>query len=181
MVYHNRFDTRGASEMGSSAEQRFSKLASSRGWSVKKSTFRMNKQDKIDFVISKRGVGELSVDVKSRKRLKSNDKLVNDDIVWLEIMAVGHEHPGWLYGEAKLLAFEKDWGFLIVDREKVANYVDASVDKNTIVKTTRGGAQEDISQKNISRAPYMVVFFGGREIHMGSLVGRNAWIGQALF
>jgi len=135
MVYHNRFDTRGASEMGSSAEQRFSKLASSRGWSVKKSTFRMNKQDKIDFVISKRGVGELSVDVKSRKRLKRQRQTSNDDIVWLEIMAVGHEHPGWLYGEAKLLAFEKDWGFLIVDREKVANYVDASVDKNTIVKT----------------------------------------------
>lgn len=135
MAYRNQFDTRGASAMGYSAEQRFSNLATSRGWSVQKATKKQDRQDKIDVILTGKNGETYSVDVKSRKKINSADKSVDDDIVWFEIVAVGHEYPGWLYGKANLIAFEKHWGFLIVEREKAARYVDIVVDKNAIVNT----------------------------------------------
>jgi hypothetical protein len=62
-------------------------------------------------------------DIKGVKKVNRNDDEVNYDIHWIELKNVNGD-PGWLYGLADYIAFEIKDEWLIVNREKLLNFVD---------------------------------------------------------
>lgn len=64
---------------------------------------------------------DIRYDVKDKKKLNRSDDETSD-VVWLELQNVRGDR-GWLKGDAHKIAFLADNQFLIVDREKLFEYV----------------------------------------------------------
>jgi hypothetical protein len=121
MAYRNKYDKDGASfNLGVNAESSFVLAAKKAGLSIRKSD-QKDEFRHIDFYINLAASkeAEMSIEVKSRKKVKRSDESVNDDLVWIEFKNVRGKR-GWLYGAANLIAFERENDFLIVDRKLLA-------------------------------------------------------------
>jgi hypothetical protein len=136
-IVANQFDPTGEqAERGRTAEDIFKRSAEAEGWRVEESTPQQDMYDHIDFTIEWVGLPELhhkrivgdgakfTVDVKSGG---------TDKFVWLEIRNV-HGHAGWLYGEADFIAFQREKGFLLVDRKKLQRWVEENVAKEYVTR-----------------------------------------------
>ena len=75
-----------------------------------------------------------SFDVKSMKKSNRKDSTVDDQIHWIELQNV-RGNPGWIYGKANFIAFELMNSWLIVNREKIIDWIDKKVTNKTISKS----------------------------------------------
>ena len=131
----NQYDNRGCREMGERAEVIFEKMALARGWRVKRSTEDQDINEHWDFLIE-RGEESYRVDVKSVKREQETDD-VQDTWTWIEFQSVKENEPGWLFGSADLVAFERSRSFVIVKRTDLVNLAHRVVDMNSHVKSAK--------------------------------------------
>lgn len=110
----NKFDKKDSLELGENAEHLFIVLAVKLGWKVSASSKNENINEHWDFLIEKDK--EFSkVEVKSKKRINRGDKDEQIALIWVELRNVKGE-PGWLFGKADLIAFEKEKSFILVKR-----------------------------------------------------------------
>lgn len=119
MAHQNKYDTTGSAfSLGENAEVSFVKSARKAEMKITKAS----KQDEfkhIDFFIETNNNLKFSVEVKSRKKIKRNDEKVNDDLLWIEFKNV-RGMRGWLYGSADMVAFEREFDFVLVNRKLLA-------------------------------------------------------------
>lgn len=132
MVFRNAEDTRGALEQGREAEARFERVASKLGWIVTKVDPETDMKQHMDFVIAwgdpKNVAGETatySVDVKSRNTAENGEE------TWIEIRNIAGG-PGWLYGKADMIAFEQEDRFILVERDKLRQWIEDNVEKDYV-------------------------------------------------
>ncbi len=119
MAYKSIYDKTGESfESGDKAESSFETAARKAGLSCSKSSFE-DEIRHIDFWVEGKKLPKMAVDVKSRKKVKRNDDKLNDEVVWIEFANVQGK-KGWLYGDSKIIAFEREFDFLLVDRKLLA-------------------------------------------------------------
>lgn len=111
----NRFDKKDSLELGEKAEGLFAEIALHAGWQVLPSSKAENIDDHWDFYIAK-GSENFKVEVKSAKRLNRNDSEIQFEFTWVEIHGVRPKDTGWLFGKADLIAFEKEYSFILVKR-----------------------------------------------------------------
>ena len=121
-------------EKGNQAEQKFQNLALELGWEVVESNIESDRFEHIDFVItwgtpSKHGPDDLtassSVDVKAQNTAENGEE------TWIE-MRNTQGGPGWLYGEADLIAFDQGDTFLVVERVTLKEWIEANVEKDYV-------------------------------------------------
>ena len=153
MAYRNKYDTNGsASQLGENAENLFLNAARSNGWDISDAS-RQDQFNHIDYYVQISPSSKISVEVKSRKKIKRNDKAVNDDFIWVEFKNV-RGNRGWLYGKADCIAFEREHDFLIVNRrlfarlcEKLCDLTKVNVDPKLPLYTgyTRRDRQDLVS------------------------------------
>ena len=98
-------------KIGKQAEKAFVQLFESKGHKVEKSTKEQDMFEHWDFLIN----DEHKMEIKSRKRANRNDSELKDDWIYLEFLNVIGK-PGWLYGKADFIAFQRPEGFLVVKR-----------------------------------------------------------------
>lgn len=101
-------------EMGTMAEQSFVNCLRSHGHKIDKSRANQDMFEHWDYLVD----GKYRVEVKSRKKAKRSDDSPNDSIIYVEFANVRGD-PGWLYGKADFIAFERKEGFLLVNRQKL--------------------------------------------------------------
>jgi hypothetical protein len=91
---------------GQSAEHAFAAFAAAQGLDAVPASARDNMAGHFDFVLIQHGK-ELRVDVKALKRTARDD--VHDDLenIWVELHGVRHGQPGWVFGSADVLAFQR--------------------------------------------------------------------------
>ena len=131
MLNKNKFDSSGkALEMGQNAENCFSSCAQKNGFQVVKASFN-DEMNHIDFHLKSEKGLEISVDVKSRKKINRADDAVNDDLTWIEFKNVQGRN-GWLYGKADFICFEREQDFVMVNRQSLAKLCEKLVDTTLI-------------------------------------------------
>lgn len=106
---------------GKKAEDNFALLLKGRGWDVRESNQNTDIYDHIDLFMTK----TVSVDVKSTKRVTKNK---DDTYHWVEIRNV-HGKLGWLYGNADYFAFETVRYWMLVRRERLADFIAKTIAK----------------------------------------------------
>lgn len=116
MNQRNQFDNRDSLELGENAQNKFKKMAETKGWTVTDASSQEDIDEHWDFLI-KKDDKNTKVDVKAMKRINRNDANLQDEFTWIEIHGVRPNDEGWLYGgKADHLAFETKTGFIIVIR-----------------------------------------------------------------
>lgn len=96
------------------------------GGDVRKATRNEDVREHIDFWwISKDG-NEYGFDVKGVRKNKRSDKVSDDKINWIELVNVQGK-PGWVYGNAKYIAFLTNESVLYVPRKKLALYIEEKI------------------------------------------------------
>lgn len=136
MAHRNKYDNTGASfELGLNAESSFVETAKKHRMKVTKSS-RQEEFKHIDFHIETESKLKFSVEVKSRKKVKRGDEKVNDELIWIEFKNV-RGMRGWLYGHADLIAFEREFDFLIVNRQLLARLCEKLCDLTKINVDTK--------------------------------------------
>jgi len=117
---------------GLQAEQRFKKLAETRGFEVREAT-RSEQFDHIDFHLTldsptkEGGKLKAKVDVKGRKRLGRRNIDFEDDWVWIELKNVTGS-DGWLYGASDFIAFEAEDSFIVSIRKELLGFCEDKID-----------------------------------------------------
>ena len=93
-------------------------------------TKRQDIQDHIDgFIIL---WGKLwGYDFKAQKKKRRGDDDFSSEI-WIELANVQGK-KGWLYGKAEFIIFETKDQYLIVNREKLSEFIDKAVDKGKVL------------------------------------------------
>lgn len=128
----NNKDKYGNSEAwkrGEALETKFFELYKSTHPNARRST-RQEQFKHIDIVD-----GETRIDVKARKRVsKRGNYRLQTENTWLEFKDTAG-NPGWLFGEASHIAFELDDGFLIVQRQDLANLAKEKCDVHNLVQS----------------------------------------------
>ncbi len=124
---------------GDDAETRFTLLAEFKGYIVEKSSNSQNMRSHIDVFITKDPAKlkenteykpiTYSIDIKGLKRVNRGDILTENEKIWIELKNV-QGRKGWLYGEADIIAFEMNSGFLLVLRKSLLDFVEKMVDIN---------------------------------------------------
>jgi hypothetical protein len=123
-------------EKGNAAEQKFRNLAQELGWDVVESNLEDDRWKHIDFVITwgdpyneDHPAASYSVDVKAQNTAENGEE------TWIEIRnTLGG--PGWLYGEADLIAFDQGDRFLVVEREKLKDWIEKNVAREYVDRAT---------------------------------------------
>ena len=115
----------GTKLQGNLAEEHFVSLVQSLGLSVKKSSRSEDMRQHIDFWVLSRDEW-LSVDVKARKRLQRASTVLSDDLLFIEFKNVRGD-PGWLYGQANIIAFEQVDGFILVNRVDLLDLAETKI------------------------------------------------------
>ena len=121
-------------ETGERAENIFERVAKKEHFKVYKANRDQNINQHIDFFISCYHFN-FSVDVKARKKINRGDSEVNDEWTWIEFKNV-RARPGWLYGKADYIAFEREFDLLIVNRYKLIEFCEDKIDLENIVPST---------------------------------------------
>jgi len=122
----NKYDRKDSLELGSRAESLFVNLAKHLGWSVAPSSKDENIDGHWDYLIEKEGAA-FRVEVKSSKRISRDDDGTQSDLTWIELHGVRPNDPGWLFGKADLIAFEKENSFLLVRKPDLLDMVNKKV------------------------------------------------------
>jgi hypothetical protein len=123
----NKFDRKDSLELGERAENLFILLAVKAGWKISASSGDENINEHWDYLIEKEGQAH-KVEVKSRKRITRNDKDPQSEFTWIELHGVRPKDPGWLFGKADLIAFEKEHSFLLVKKSDLLAVINRKVD-----------------------------------------------------
>jgi hypothetical protein len=131
----NQYDRRDCMEMGERAEIAFVQMALARGWKVNRSSEDQDINEHWDFLIEKDGKS-YRIDVKSMKREQETDN-VQDIWTWIEFKSVKENEPGWLFGSADIVAFERTSSFVLVKRSDLVDLANRSVDMNSCVKSAK--------------------------------------------
>jgi hypothetical protein len=106
--------------MGQKAENVFLSLISNRGKIREAST--SEQHNHVDFILRLPNNKEIKYEIKARKKLQRADKETTDEFIWIELVNV-IGNVGWLFGSADKLAFEQENEFIVVDRERLADFV----------------------------------------------------------
>jgi hypothetical protein len=131
----NKFDKKDSLELGEHAENLFIVLAVRLGWKVSASSSEENINEHWDYLIEKEEAA-FKVEVKSKKRIQRSEDKSQNDFIWVEIRNVRGE-TGWLFGQADLIAFEKEKTFLIVKKPDLLKTVNKKVDLVAKVKNPK--------------------------------------------
>jgi hypothetical protein len=126
MTKRHGSDTRGALERGNKAEARFKELAEKNGWTWRDATDAEDMHQHIDCYIEMDGA-EFAVDVKAM----GTPHKYSMGKVWVELRNVQGK-AGWVYGDANFIAFERENGFLLVDRDKLREWLEENVEKEYV-------------------------------------------------
>ena len=120
-MYRNSFDKTGdCAVMGQNAEKLFHQLLTQRG-SVNKASLQ-EEYSHVDFILTAKDNKKLKYEVKARKRVSRADSQTTVDLVWIELLIVRGD-AGWLFGKADKIAFEQEKEFIVVDRERLVEFV----------------------------------------------------------
>lgn len=119
MAFQSKYGDEKSFNSGDLAEIRFVKVVKETGWECEEAPKRLQFKH-IDFLIKTESGKEFSVEVKARKRKRRSDKNFNDDLIFIEFKNVAG-YDGWLYGAADIIAFEREEGFILVNREDLKN------------------------------------------------------------
>ena len=99
------------------------------GLDVTKSSHTEDIHEHVDYWLAHNNMGKWGVDVKGNNL---------PDEIWVELKNV-RGNPGWLYGGAKIIAFDmpEEGGFSIVDRVDLLHYTESELVDATIVANKR--------------------------------------------
>ena len=129
-MYVNDYDSGGdCAKRGKYAEDCFVDTALSLRYKVRKAT-REEQYRHIDYIltgihpVSKKEIS-VSVDVKGKKKHNRKGQYTTDIWIWLEMRNVQGK-PGWIFGDAHFIAFERNGDFVVVKRESLQRWVEAS-------------------------------------------------------
>ena len=105
---------------------------------VKKSSHTEDIHKHVDYWLAHNKMGRWGVDVKGNNL---------PDEIWVELMNV-QGNPGWLYGGAKIIAFDmpEEGGFSIVDRVDLLHYTEAEL----VDARDRGPTSETPTNRSIA-------------------------------
>jgi hypothetical protein len=101
-------------------ENNFAIEAEKRGYTVNKSTPSQDMYDHVDFYVEKPGE-TFTVDVKGRKKTTRRNNSFDDVYTWVEFKNV-RGNPGWLYGQADSIVFEREKDYLFIERKPLLNF-----------------------------------------------------------
>ena len=143
-------------QQGKRAETCFKGLAERRGYTVIQTSAASNIREHIDFILARDDEPDkTAVDVKARKKVSRYSDEYDDENVWIEFNNV-RGNLGWLYGKADKIAFERAFDFVLVDRESLREYCEATVSP-VIVKSTAEAIYKSFQREGrkdvISRVP----------------------------
>ena len=143
-------------QQGQRAETCFKGLAERRGYTVIQTSAASNMREHIDFILAMDDEPDkTAVDVKARKKVSRYSDEYDDENVWIEFNNV-RGNLGWLYGKADKIAFERAFDFVLVDRESLREYCEATVSP-VIVKSTAEAVYKSFQREGrkdvISRVP----------------------------
>ena len=143
-------------QQGQRAETCFKGLAERRGYTVIQTSPASNMREHIDFILAMDDAPDkIAIDVKARKKVSRSSNEYDDENVWIEFNNVRGD-PGWLYGKADMIAFERAWDFVLVDRESLREYCEATVSP-VLVKSTAEAIYKSFQREGrkdiISRVP----------------------------
>jgi dipeptidyl aminopeptidase/acylaminoacyl peptidase len=105
---------------GERAEKSFKEILINEGFTVKDATVPEQKTH-VDFIATKNNQ-ITRYDVKARKRVNRQDDKYQDDLIWIEIQNIWGG-LGWLFGASDYIVFEREKDFVVVDRQKLADFV----------------------------------------------------------
>ena len=170
MSYKSKFDSSGESQKtGETAEKLFVMAANGVGWHVRPAPIILQ-WEHVDFIITIQNSPDILVEVKGRKKNRRADEEFNDEILTIEFKNVAGK-PGWLYGAADWIAFERKNEFVIVERDKLSQLcktlVNLDIQKNEptlYCAYTRAGRKDCISNilfADIPREMYKYVLDKG--------------------
>jgi len=125
MVKKSMIHSRDSWKMGANAEQQFKAIAIANGYPVVEAGAEYDRRH-IDFFVNKK-----AVEVKSAKRI-SRQTDVQYDKIWVELQGVSG-HPGWLFGDAQIIAFQMEKGFVLIRKRDLQKLVEEKVDKTSFV------------------------------------------------
>ena len=143
-------------QQGRRAEVCFKGLAERRDYTVIETSAASNMREHIDFILSRDdSPDKIAVDVKARKKASRYSDEYDDENVWIEFNNV-RGNPGWLYGKADKIAFERAFDFVLVDRESLKDYCEATVSP-ALVRSTAEAIYKSFQREGrkdiISRVP----------------------------
>ena len=143
-------------QQGQRAETCFKGLAERRGYTVIQTSAASNIREHIDFILAMDDAPDkIAIDVKARKKVSRSSNEYDDENVWIEFNNVRGD-PGWLYGKADMIAFERAWDFVLVDRESLKDYCESTVSP-VLVKSTAEAIYKSFQREGrkdiISRVP----------------------------
>ena len=143
-------------QQGQRAEVCFKGLAERRGYTVIQTSAASNMREHIDFILAMDDEPDkIAIDVKARKKVSRSSNGYDDENVWIEFNNVRGD-PGWLYGKADMIAFERASDFVLVDRESLREYCEATVSP-VLVKSTEEAIYKSFQREGrkdiISRVP----------------------------
>ncbi len=131
MAHRNFYDKSGSSfDLGANAESSFVTAAKKNNIKCRPASQQEEFQH-IDFHIETEAGNKFAIEVKSRKKIKRGDDSVRDDLVWIEFKNV-RGMRGWLYGSADLIAFEREFDFVVVNRKLLARLCEKLCDLTQI-------------------------------------------------
>ena len=141
---------------GRKSEVCFKGLAERRGYTVIETSAASNMREHIDFILSTDdSPDKIAIDVKARKKTSRRSDNYDDENVWIEFNNVRGK-PGWIYGKADKIAFERAFDFVLVDRESLKEYCEATVSP-VVVKSTAEAIYKSFQREGrkdvISRVP----------------------------
>jgi hypothetical protein len=121
MNYVNKFDTNKACAIqGDKAENSFKNLLISEGLQVRDADT-VEQRNHVDLIANENNQN-VRYEIKSRKKISRSDDDYQDSLVWIEIQNVRGD-LGWLFGASDYIVFERNKDFVVVDREKLADFV----------------------------------------------------------
>ena len=143
-------------QQGRRAEVCFKGLAARRGYTVIETSAASNMREHIDFILARDdSPDKIAVDVKARKKASRYSDEYDDENVWIEFNNV-RGNPGWLYGKADKIDFERAFDFVLVDRESLQDYCEATVSP-ALVRSTAEAIYKSFQREGrkdvISRVP----------------------------
>ena len=132
MAYVNKFDfNKQCAIQGTQAESGFREILVNQGFKVRDADG-VEQRNHVD-LISTENNKNVRYDVKARKKLGRGDNQYQDELVWIEIQNVRGD-LGWLFGAADFIVFERDKDFIVVDREKLADFVQRTCNLRKIAR-----------------------------------------------
>lgn len=131
---------------GKVAEQCFKERAEDNGWEyIRDATRSEDITSHWDQLYIEPDNGIVSVDIKAHKHVYRHGPLLKDRF-WVEFRNV-NGRPGWLYGEAKYIAFEYFGAWYIYDREILTGACELLVDMDAPIVDKPSRADYRIYQR----------------------------------